>query len=1072
MIHGLRGLHGIGFLLCICGTLGAQDKPQERYEWFLEGRRGPDGRVPGALRLEAYKQLERMRLLEAAKARPGQKISASDWTLIGPQPTIAGNTLYSGRITAMAVDPRNLDVVYAGAASGGVWKTTNGGATWTPLTDDQPSLATGSLALDPSNPDTVYVGTGEANQCGDCYYGAGILKSTDGGASWTNLPGPFVQQGVGGLAVHPTNGQIVLAAIARANAPIPDAGGIYRSTDGAVTWRRVQSGFRGNDVFFDAVDPNIAFASVYGAGVFKSTDAGVTWTPINGSAANPLTLENAGRIALAQAPSRPATLYAAIADLATSNSGGLLGIFKTTDGGQNWIKLQAPNYCGPQCWYNLVLSVSPINPDVVYAGGVSMIRSLDGGNQWSTVGQIHVDQHALAWAPGAKRLYIGNDGGAYSAADGNVSPLVISNLNQTLAITQFYPSLAIHPADVNLSIAGTQDNSSQRYFNSTWSTVTCGDGGWSIIDPSAPSTVYVTCQRIDIRKSTNGGVTFTGGLTRGIGNDAVQFIPPLVADPTNSQRLYFGTVRVYQSNDGAGSWVPVSPSLAFSTTGGLTAIAVAPSDPNTVYIGARQGALHVTANMNSGSPTWTRIGAGLPSRLVSQIVVDPSSGATAYVSYQGFNGLIAGDTPGHVFRTNDRGGSWTDISGNLPNVPVNDLLLDPDLPGTLYAATDVGVFRTTDEGLSWTPLGSSLPRVVVMTLRLHRPTRTLRAATHGRSVWDLQVPLPAGRNSAPGLASISPASSPLGNAPVQLTVTGVGFLSGSTARWNGQARPTIVNSATQVTATISAADLTPGITRVDVVNPAPGGGASNPLRFTVAPTPTMNAEGTVNAASYATTLVPGSLASVFGVNLSFGSATSANLPLPLQLGEVSGRMGNSALPLVFVSPHQVNFQVPWELGNVSNASLVLSVGGIASAAQTVPLASAAPGIFTAGGTQGVVLIANSSFLAAPAGAFPSARPAQRGETISIFATGLGTVTNRPASGAAAPADPLSQTLNLPVITIGGVEAEVTFSGLAPGFAGLYQVNVKIPDTAPTGGKIPLVMTVLGRDSNTVTLAVE
>ena len=1071
MNHGLRGLHGLVFL-CVCGILFGQDKPHDRYEWFLEGRRGPDGRVQGAMRLEAYKQLERLRLLEAAKVRTGQKISASDWTLIGPQPTNSGANASSGRVTALAVDPRNPDVAYAGAAEGGVWKTTDGGAHWIPLTDDQPSLATGALALDPSNSDIVYAGTGEANQCGDCYYGAGILKTTDAGASWTLLPGPFVQQGVSSLAVHPTNSQILLAAIARANAPVADASGIYRSTDGGVTWRRVQTGARGNDVFFE--DHNNAFASVYGAGVFKSTDAGATWTPINGTGSNTLTLQNAGRIALAQAPSRPLTLYAAIADLSSSNSGGLLGLFKTTDGGQNWIRLTTPNYCGPQCWYNNVLSVAPNNPDIVYAGGVQLIRSLDGGSQWSPVGQIHVDQHALTWAPGASRLYIGNDGGVYSAADGNAPFLAISNLNSTLAITQFYPSLAIHPADVAQSVAGTQDNSTQRYFGSnSWSTVTCGDGGWSIIDQSAPSIVYVTCQRIDIRKSTNGGFSFTAGQTRGIGSDPVQFIPPLVADPTNYQRLYFGTDRVYQSNDGAGSWVPVSPNLAFTTTGGLTSIAVSVSDPNTVYIGSRSGAVHVTANVSSASRTWTRINDGLPARLVSQIVVDPASGATAYVSFQGFTGLLAGDTGGHIFRTNDRGGTWLDISGNLPNVPVNDLVLDPDLPGTLYAATDVGVFRTTDDGLSWAPLGNSLPRVVVMALRLHRPTRTLRAATHGRSVWDLQVPLPAGRNPAPGLASVNPASAAPGNAPVQLTINGFGFISGSTARWNGQAQPTAVNSATQLTATISPADLKSGIAQVDVVNPGPGGGASNALVLTVAATPAINAGGTVNAASFAPgPVAPGSLATMFGVNLGLSAAASSSLPLPLQLGIVTGRLGTFALPLVFVSPGQVNFQVPWELGNAGSAALTISVGGISSAPQTVSLASAAPGIFTSGGTQGVILIANSSFLAGPAGEFPSARPAQRGETISIFATGLGAVTNRPGSGAAAPADPLAMTLNLPVVTIGGADAEVTFSGLAPGFAGLYQVNVKVPATTPSGDRIALVMSLLGRDSNTVTLAVQ
>ena len=497
MIHRIRRLHGWIALLCICGTLGAQDKPRDRYEWFLEVRRGPDGFVPGGLRLQAYKDLERMRLLRDAKTKqtkPGQPISSTDWTLIGPMPTNPGANAVSGRVSALAVDPRNPDVAYAGGAEGGIWKTTDAGAHWVPLTDNQPSLASGSIALDPSNPDIVYVGTGEGNQCGDCYYGAGILKSTDGGNTWTQLVEPFVQLTgrtafIGALAVQPSNGQVVLAGVSLTSRTATTIGGIYRSTDGGSNWTRVLSGTRGNEVFFDAADPKTAWAAIQGSaavpggGVYKSTDAGATWTPVTGTDPNTLPSQNVARIALAQAPSQAGTLYASIADLSSPSGGTLLGVYKTTDGGQNWSKLTLQgvpqqDYCRQQCWYDNVLSVAPTNPNVVYAGGIALYRSTDGGGNWTQVSGLHVDQHAQAWAKGGTRLYLGNDGGVWSTNDGTAASVALNNLNSTLAITEFYPSMSINPGDVTLGLGGTQDNNVQRYSGSiAWNTATCGDGG-------------------------------------------------------------------------------------------------------------------------------------------------------------------------------------------------------------------------------------------------------------------------------------------------------------------------------------------------------------------------------------------------------------------------------------------------------------------------------------------------------------------------------------------------------------------------------------------------------------------
>jgi len=357
-------------------------------------------------------------------------------------------------VTALAIDPRDNNTVYLGAVEGGVWKTTDGGATWKPIADDQPSLAIGSIALDPKFPDTVYVGTGEENFCYDCYYGAGILKSTNGGASWMPIQGPFLHLSIGSLAISPTDSQVILGTAGN---------GIYRSPDGGATWTRVLTG-TGTSVVFHPTDGNTAYAglgNISGSstnGVYKSTDGGQTWNSIPGSGANALPTTNFGRVTIALAPSTPTTLYAAVHD---SKSDGLLDIYKSTDGGATWNATNAPDICSgiQQCWYDMVISVHPKNPNVVYAGGsLTIIRTMDGGATWSRLPYdgvaftgpngvgMHTDQHAFVFTADASKLYIANDGGVYSTTDVTNSQVNWTELNDTLAITEFYPGLSIHPS--------------------------------------------------------------------------------------------------------------------------------------------------------------------------------------------------------------------------------------------------------------------------------------------------------------------------------------------------------------------------------------------------------------------------------------------------------------------------------------------------------------------------------------------------------------------------------------------------------------------------------------------------
>jgi uncharacterized repeat protein (TIGR01451 family) len=770
----------------VCASLGfAQQEAEppegsnmvrQRMEWFYNQRAYPLEHIPAGARLRALKQLDQMLADEAAPDSDlslestfdvsSAAISSTRWTLIGPEPT---STPYdvpttSGRVAALAVDPTNSSVVYAGSAGGGVWKTRDGGLHWTPLTDTQPSLAVGSIAIDPSNHSTIYVGTGEENFSGDSYYGAGILKSVNGGSSWTQIKGPFVGPfsangydggaRIGGLAIEPDNSSVILAAVEMPIGFNTNLTAVYRTQDAGATWTAVLPNptnsppffHYGTAVLFDPTNGSIAYAALYYDGVYKSLDAGKTWAPVNGTGSNSLPTTNVGRIVLVVAPSSPNTLYAGIQDTSTA---GLLGLFKTMDGGANWVKLvNTPNYCLPQCWYDQAIVVDPNNPNLVFVGGVGTIyRSTDGGSAWTNVSQgangffPHTDQHALAFSADSSILYLGNDGGVWSASTPTATPVPWTELNNTLAITEFYFSPSISPTDVTNSLGGTQDNGTQKYSGVlTWDDVVCGDGGWTAMDPVTTSNVYSACPQVNglVWKSTAGGVSGSWSLAAsGINLEEMEFLPPLAIDALHPANLYFGTYRVYQTTNHAGNWTAISPGLA-GGAGAVTSIGVAPTDSNTVYAGTDDGWIAVTTNALAGAgAVWNNRNNG--ARYITQVVVDPQTSTTAYLAYSGFSGFNG--NVAHVARTADGGQTWKDISANLPNIPVNGIVIDPVLANTYYVATDIGVFRTGNGGARWSPLGAGLPRVTVLGVTLHNLTRTLRASTHGRSMWDIHVPI-------------------------------------------------------------------------------------------------------------------------------------------------------------------------------------------------------------------------------------------------------------------------------------------------------------------------------------------
>jgi hypothetical protein len=647
------------------------------------------------------KQLQEVRSDHSHLAGYAPAGAGSPWFTIGPRNV-------NGRTKCLAVHPTNADIVYAGAASGGVWKSTDGGQSWRPLWDEQDTMAIGAITIAPSAPDTVYVATGEWTPgWGPGYPGTGFFASTNGGATWTQRAA-LVSRRVAQVLVSSTDPNRVYVA---------GASGFERSTDAGVTWTTVKAG-EVSDAVIDPNNPDILYINVRNDGIYKSTDGGNNWIILGGGAP---TGANADWVRLAIGASG-----AFGSNLILAKRSGT--IYRSTDGGSNWTTLAGSHGSSTyHQWCNL-LAVAPDDENIILAGGVGIERTSDGGATWGGLGGLHSDHHRAVFAPSNTNIvYATNDGGLYRSDDKGATFLKASH---GLIITQFYDIGSWSPIGT-VAGGGTQDQGTNMTTGGlTWRDIFGWDGGYFVVHPTDPRTMYAEHQNTDIHKSTDGGNTWvnkTAGLTGGTPWTGVMTI-----DLNTPNTLFVGTDRVFRTTDGCATpWVQSSDPLS----GEIISIAVAEADSNRVYT-ATTGGKVFRSDDNGATNAWVDKSAGLATRIVKDVVVDHTNRDRVAVC---FGGTAVGPASDHVFISTNGGDAWTDISGDLPNVPANGLALDPLDANTLYVATDVGVFRTTDGGTTWQAFDNGIPNCAVIDLHVDRPASLLIAATFGRGMYKVSI---------------------------------------------------------------------------------------------------------------------------------------------------------------------------------------------------------------------------------------------------------------------------------------------------------------------------------------------
>ena len=686
--------------------------PKGRELFFYGMRSWPFGKIPQGARLKAIGQMEKM-------PHYGDRVSTQAdnvWKQLGPMRV-------GGRVRSIAMHPTDGQTLWIGAADGGVWKSTDRGGTWRPIMDNTNSIALGSVAVAPSNPDVLYAGTGEMSSNVDAYTGAGIFKSTDGGETW-NVSGLTTVGAFSRLVVHPTNDKIVWAGATKNN------DGLYKTEDGGKTWRLTLDD-PVSDVTVNPQDPNEVWVALMSNGIRYSSDGGETFRTRNtGITQTGYTLN---RMSIQVAPSNPSILYALAFEARGTEERAR--IYKTTNSGQTWTRVFDATGSGDflansrsQGWYNNVICIKPDNPDVVLAGGVRMVRTTNGGTTWPRVANnVHVDHHAMAFDPTNPDIfYSGNDGGMYRSDNAGTT---FTNINNDLPISQFY-AMDIDQREDNVTYGGTQDNGTLTTTSQSAGAVFGGDGFHVAVDHTDPDIIYIEREYGQMYRLDGNSATpmfLTGDFSANA--DVANWSAPLELDPHDPSRLYSGRDSLYlcvnpRANTNSLDWFVVSPYMP----GNISALTISPHSNDVIFIGSSRGTMQRTTN---GLADWTNLtfGRGLPNRAVTDIMFSRNDPNTVYASYSGF-------FTDHIFKSTDLGDTWVSISTDLPDIPINALELHPDDENIIFAGSDLGMFITLDGGATWAVYNEGFPRVAVVDLQIHLDSKTLRAATHGRSMFE------------------------------------------------------------------------------------------------------------------------------------------------------------------------------------------------------------------------------------------------------------------------------------------------------------------------------------------------